>query len=90
MSDSLAEIHEWRLYAECEGSDPELFFPKRGEPIHRARKICEACPVSVECLEDALDRKEPSGVRSGLSPNQRTVLLRKRESDKATQRPSKQ
>ena len=37
------------------------------EPIHiaRAKAICAKCPISVACLEGALERVEPWGVWGG-------------------------
>lgn len=37
--------------------------------------ICDACPVRMECLLDALQYFEQEGIRGGLSPNQRRKLL---------------
>lgn len=47
----------WRQRAACLGSNPDLFFPKRGENGNRAKSVCGTCPVKVEC-GDYADRTE--------------------------------
>ena len=75
MSDSNSDIDEWRLYASCLGLEWEIFFPNRGESIRRPKSICDKCIVQVECLDDALNRKEPAGVRGGFSTRERRKVL---------------
>ena len=63
----------WKLGANCLGSDPELFFPARGEG-HKAReamKICGECMVANKCLEYALENNEQFGIFGGKSERQR-------------------
>ena len=55
--------------------DPELWFPAKGASSREARDICGQCPVSEECLTDALSRREPFGVWGGHSERQRRNLL---------------
>jgi WhiB family redox-sensing transcriptional regulator len=69
---------EWRLYATCRGMPHEMFFPKRGQSTWRAKKICADCMVKDECLEDAIIRREPAGIRGGMSTRERQVLIRER------------
>jgi WhiB family redox-sensing transcriptional regulator len=72
----------WRESAVCAGVDPELFFPAKGDAYaaSRARRICAACPVRMECLEDALQREAGRGFQSrhgivgGLGPRKRYDL----------------
>ena len=78
MSDSNADIDEWRLYASCMGLDWTLFFPQRGESVRAAREVCKPCVVKEQCLEDALQRIEPAGVRGGLSARERRTIVRNR------------
>lgn len=40
-----------------------------------AKAICAECPVAVDCLQDALARREKLGIRGGASPRRRRVLL---------------
>jgi WhiB family redox-sensing transcriptional regulator len=46
----------WRAEALCAQTDPELFYPECGQIPHTAKRICAACPVRTECLDDALAR----------------------------------
>jgi hypothetical protein len=66
----------WRNDASCIGYDQTIFFPHRGESITRAKEICADCPVQVQCVEDALMRREPAGVRGGLSQHRRRDLMK--------------
>jgi hypothetical protein len=68
-------------------ADPSWWFPSRedagapGGSYGRARRICSACPVRVECLEAALVEEAGEGFRTGMrgrSANERAVLARQR------------
>lgn len=67
---------EWRLYAACIGMPHERFFPKRGQSTREAKAVCADCVVKDECLMDAIVRREPAGIRGGLSTRERQVLIR--------------
>lgn len=76
----------WRDQAACHGEDTTLFYPEelpakerpRAESV--VRTICESCPVSAACLEDALihengvGRSYRFGIFGGLTPAQRAGL----------------
>ena len=65
----------WRASALCAQVDVgELFYPERGQPTHEAKAVCAACPVRVECLEDAIDHGEAYGIWGGTSPRERRKL----------------
>lgn len=75
------EAHEWQDYALCAQTDPETFFPDKGQ-IDRARnakRLCNGdprrdippCPVRAECLADAIANDERFGVRGGLTAYER-------------------
>lgn len=54
--------------ARCNDSTGELvalFFSEQLDDIARAKALCGECPVRDECLEAALERKEPYGVWGG-------------------------
>ncbi|MER5882678.1 WhiB family transcriptional regulator [Streptomyces sp. NPDC001941] len=76
----------WGTRAACAAPDvdPELFFPLPSQSLAPARQICRVCPVVLECLEAALaeegtkPKEQRSGVRGGLSVEQRVALSRKR------------
>lgn len=67
---------DWRDRALCAETDPELFFPETGQSTVPAKRVCAACEVRAECLQDALDRRENHGVWGGLSPQERRRLRR--------------
>jgi WhiB family transcriptional regulator, redox-sensing transcriptional regulator len=71
----------WQAAANCKGTNPETFFPSQGERTGDAKRICDRCTVSDECLADALEVEaaHPShryGVWGGLSPEERKALAR--------------
>ncbi|PWR10592.1 hypothetical protein DKT68_08515 [Micromonospora acroterricola] len=73
----------WMSQANCQGTDTNEFYPDKGGDSTAARRICRRCPVRLECLKDALDRREKHGIWGGLSDHQRTALLRRRERQQA-------
>lgn len=66
---------DWRDLAACAETDPEVFFPDKGQPGRDAKRICASCPVAVPCLESALATGERHGVWGGLSGRERRELL---------------
>lgn len=65
----------WWEQALCRGVNPETFFPKQGASNVKARQYCGRCPVSTECLEEAMQRPEQYGIWGGLTPQQRSRKL---------------
>ena len=65
---------DWHDRARCAETDPEMFFPEKGESTGPAKRVCAGCEVWAECLQDALDRGERFGVWGGLSERERRVL----------------
>lgn len=55
--------------------DPELFFPRRGEPFEPALAVCAGCPVVEPCRSDAVVF-EDRGVWGGTSERSRVALRR--------------
>lgn len=68
----------WRERALCAQTDPEAFFPENGGSSRAAKRICAACDVRLECLEEALENDERYGVFGGLSQEERRRLKRRR------------
>lgn len=72
---------DWRTQGNCAGRDPETMYPEelRGEARRRAtraaERLCASCPVTTECLGDALDMQDWHGVRAGLTGEKRRQLL---------------
>ena len=64
----------WQDRAECIGTDPELFFPGRGDDTRAAKAICATCPVRAECLAYALDNDIKFGIFGGKSERERRRL----------------
>ena len=66
---------DWRAYANCATTDPELFFPRKGGSAQAARLTCSMCPVQDECLTDALLDSEQQGVRAGTTERERRRMM---------------
>ena len=62
---------EWMRHGLCAQTDPEVFFPDKGESARPPKSVCAVCPVRSECLEYALERNERFGVWGGLSERER-------------------
>ncbi len=59
---------QWFLDARCAdgaGTFASLFFSEDLSEIARAKAICGNCPVRDNCLDGAVDRREPWGVWGG-------------------------
>ena len=65
---------DWAEEALCAQTDPDLFFPEKGGSTREAKAICEACPVTAQCLAFALDNCEPFGIWGGVSERARRSL----------------
>jgi WhiB family redox-sensing transcriptional regulator len=68
----------WHMLAACRGRPDVSFFPQRGESTRAARDLCAACPVSTDCLEDALAHEHTVGVWGGMTERERKRLKRRR------------
>lgn len=75
----LDSLYNWRDDGLCAQTDPEAFFPNKGESVAPAKAICARCPVIDRCLEYALDNDERFGVWGGTSERERRRLRRHRE-----------
>ncbi len=59
---------DWWADARCNdqaGTMTGLFFSEELQDIAAAKQICALCPVMAQCLEGALERREPWGVWGG-------------------------
>lgn len=85
---------DWRDRAGCRSENPETFFPdgytaRYITRIQRAKDTCWACPVRLDCLDDALDREGDAaanrrhGIRGGLDPKQRWRVQQRIDARKA-------
>ena len=64
----------------CAQTDPELFFPEKGEPSKAARTLClglngrPRCPMFIECLRWAVHNNPDYGVWAGTTQRDRTAI----------------
>ncbi|HEX6518300.1 MAG TPA: WhiB family transcriptional regulator [Nocardioidaceae bacterium] len=66
----------------CTQTDPEIFFPDRGDNSHDARQVCGICPVRALCLEWALALPEQYGIWGGTTESERRRIRRARATEK--------
>lgn len=79
IADLMAVHHssrDWSLDALCAQTDPELFFPGKGQNPKKAKKVCERCPVIRECREFADTHDIDHGVWGGMSAYERDLARR--------------
>ena len=73
---------DWWADARCNdgaGTMTALFFSEELQDISKAKQICALCPVLAECLEGAIERREPWGVWGGqLFLNGRILASKRR------------
>lgn len=69
----------------CAQTDPELFFPEKGDHAtsSMAKRICNNCFLVKECLTEALQKEYPDGIWGGTSPTERRFLRQKAEPNTA-------
>ncbi len=76
----------WQAKGLCRGNHSHLFFPpstverkeERDRREHQAKAICGVCSVQDDCLEFALEIKEPYGIWGGLTETERRQLASRR------------
>ena len=62
---------EWMESAACKGKDVDLFFSGPGMLPVEALRLCQSCPVRVDCLSYAVDNHIDHGMWGGLSARER-------------------
>lgn len=72
---------DWREFAACRDTDPDLFFPVGTtgpaiEQIESAKTVCRECDALTDCLDFAIVTNQDSGVWGGTSEEERRVLRR--------------
>jgi WhiB family redox-sensing transcriptional regulator len=70
---------DWRLWAACRFTDPELFFPvsNSGQSLNQvteAKKVCAACVVLPECLAFAMRTQQVHGIWGGMTEEERSAV----------------
>jgi WhiB family redox-sensing transcriptional regulator len=78
-----SEDWDWQMKGACRGLDSATFFhpenergPSRARRERAAKQVCASCPVTRQCLNWALQTREPYGVWGGKSTEERAQLLR--------------
>ena len=77
----------WHLRAACrDRSDITWVQDTRDDAnLARAKAICATCPVSRECLDEAMsqapNRYHDAGIRAGTTPKERDRLRRERKAN---------
>jgi WhiB family redox-sensing transcriptional regulator len=74
---------DWQRLAACRGPRAELFFPpsapeRKEEKLAReagAKAICSECRVRKDCLDYAMEIREPHGIWGGLNETERRGLV---------------
>lgn len=64
----------WQTDALCAQTDPEAFFPEKGNSPRDAKRVCADCPVATLCLEYALRENMQHGIWGGLTTLERRRL----------------
>ena len=72
----ITEERPWAAFAVCRDRDPDTFFPVTTDGEREAIRICEGCPVRLECLEFAMETRVRFGVWGGVSEKQRRSMRR--------------
>jgi WhiB family redox-sensing transcriptional regulator len=76
----------WQMKGLCRGNHSYLFFPpstverkdERERREIKAKAICSVCPVKDDCLEFAVEIKEPYGIWGGLTETERRQIIARR------------
>lgn len=67
----------WAEFGACRGGDPDQLFVQ-GAAQHRAKRVCDRCPVRLDCAVEALNNRIEFGVWGGLTERQRRTILSRR------------
>lgn len=73
-------IGDWVERAACKGQTTLMYADEDKAPVKVAvaKRVCDGCPVSPQCLRWALKARERHGVWGGMTPRERDTLLRRR------------
>lgn len=68
----------WRDFAECATTDPEIFMPEKGgrDAAREAKKICANCAAKLFCLDYAIATNQQEGIWGGKSLKERRAIQR--------------
>ena len=69
--------------AKCMEEDPDFFFPDSKveweQRIERLKELCGSCIHKTACLSFAINNQETDGFWGGMTPEQRSHLVTKKE-----------
>ena len=73
-------VEGWYLRGACRGLESSSFYPDPAEEadVARALAVCDRCEVRSDCLDQALFRREPTGIWGGTTERDRRRILRRR------------
>ena len=73
-------VEGWHLRGACRGLESSIFYPDPAEEadVARALVVCDGCEVRSDCLDQALFRREPTGIWGGTTERDRRRILRRR------------
>jgi WhiB family redox-sensing transcriptional regulator len=66
-----SEAYPWLLDASCRYINGDHWYPEQGDRYDYALLVCQACPVRLDCLHEALRRGEQHGIWGGYTPAER-------------------
>ena len=66
----------WRAFANCATTDPEIFFPEKGGSGNPAKRVCAECTVTTQCLTYALQNEFEFGIYADTNPAARRRMKR--------------
>lgn len=72
----ITEERPWAAFAVCRDRDPDSFFPATAQGERDAMRVCNGCPVQIDCLEFAMEARIRFGVWGGMTEKQRQLLRR--------------
>lgn len=61
----------WTDQALCAQVGGDAWYPEHDSSPDASKRVCQRCPVKVECLEWAIATGEEHGVWGGLTPQER-------------------
>lgn len=74
ITETAITAEPWREDAICAQTDPDLFFPEKGQSPAEAKALCHTCLAEADCLAYALRNHETFGVWGGTSENERKAM----------------
>lgn len=83
LGDGTRSDSRWWLRAACRDVDVNLFFkPDKHDTVSRAEKtrrvnqakaLCRRCPITAECLDEAIALRDRYAIRAAYTPDERAA-----------------